>query len=183
MKLARFVLLATSVIPIVTPGVTAEARQHESHNQQMPPPLVRIVREATAPFRDPQMAIAAGYVPKSFCVSGPEQGAMGVHFVNPGLVKDGLLDPEKPEALVYEPKDGRLRLVAAEFIVFADSWHAHDVAPPALFGQLLNYIAAPNRYGNPNFYEIHVWAWKDNPFGEFVDWNPSVSCADHPGGQ
>ena len=131
-----------------------------------------IVREATAPFRDPQVAIAAGYVPKSFCVSGPEQGAMGVHFVNPALVKDGLLDPEKPEALVYEPKDGRLRLVAAEFIVFADSWHAHDVAPPALFGQLLNYIPAPNRYGNPNFYEIHVWAWKDNPFGVFVDWNP-----------
>ena len=108
---------------------------------------------------------------------------MGVHFVNPGLVKDGLLDPEKHEALAYEPIDGRLRLVAAEFIVFADSWHAHDVAPPALFGQLLNYIAAPNRYGNPNFYEIHVWAWKDNPFGVFVDWNPQVSCADHPGGQ
>jgi hypothetical protein len=163
--------------------MTAEARQHESHNQQVPPPFVKIVREATAPFRDPQVAIAAGYVPKSFCVSGPEQGAMGVHFVNPALVKDGLLDPEMPEALVYEPKDGGLRLVAAEFIVFADSWHAHDVAPPALFGQLLNYIAAPNRYGNPNFYEIHVWAWKDNPFGVFVDWNPRVSCADHPGQQ
>ncbi len=95
MKLARLVLLATSVIPIVIPGMTAEARQHESHNQQVPPPFVNIVREATAPFRDPQVAIAAGYVPKSFCVSGPEQGAMGVHFVNPALVKDGLLRPGK----------------------------------------------------------------------------------------
>ena len=22
----------------------------------------------------------------------------------------------------------------------------------------------------------HVWAWKDNPYGMFVDWIPRVSC-------
>ncbi|HEX9707342.1 MAG TPA: hypothetical protein VGA24_06845 [Steroidobacteraceae bacterium] len=27
------------------------------------------------------------------------------------------------------------------------------------------------------FYEIHVWAWRNNPDGTFADWNPRVSCA------
>ena len=138
------------------------------------------MQAATERFLDPEVAVASGYVPKPFCVTGPEQGAMGVHYVNGPLVGDGQLDPEKPESLVYESRNGRVRLVAVEYIVFADAWHARNgPQPPALFGQLLNYIAAPNRYGNPNFYEIHVWAWKDNPFGTFVDWNPRVSCADH----
>ena len=34
----------------------------------------------------------------------------------------------------------------------------------------------PNRYGIPAFYALHVWAWKSNPHGVFVDWNPRVSC-------
>jgi hypothetical protein len=24
-----------------------------------------------------------------------------------------------------------------------------------------------------------LWAWKDNPHGAYVDWNPRVSCADY----
>src|SRR5262245_33444795 len=86
--------------------------QHAAHQQAQA--LVDVVREATARFLDPDVAIAFGYVPKPFCVSGPEQGAMGVHFVNGALVTDGLLDPEQPESLVYESKDGRLQLVAVE---------------------------------------------------------------------
>ena len=35
---------------------------------------------------------------------------------------------------------------------------------------------APNRFGLPPFYELHVWAWRDNPNGSFVDWNTRVSC-------
>jgi hypothetical protein len=29
-------------------------------------------------------------------------------------------------------------------------------------GQLLHRIAAPNRYGLPAFYTLHVWASKDS---------------------
>jgi hypothetical protein len=29
---------------------------------------------------------------------------------------------------------------------------------------------------SPALYELHVWAWRDNPNGTFVDWNPQVSC-------
>ena len=34
----------------------------------------------------------------------------------------------------------------------------------------------PNRYGLPAFYEIHVWAWQDNPKGSYADWNTRVTC-------
>jgi len=171
----RFVCIVGSFVPLLTIG-SAAAGQHEWHQSQT---LIDVVREATAQFVDPQAALAAGYVAKPFCVTGPDQGAMGVHFVNATLVKDGKLDQERPEALIYESKNGRLRLVAVEYIVFADAWNTQNPQPPVISGQLLNYIAAPNRFGNPNFYELHVWAWKDNPFGAFVDWNPRVSCAEH----
>jgi len=160
-------------VSFVAAGSTAAAQQESQQLQT----LVDVVREATAPFVDPDAAIAAGYVPKPFCVSGPNEGAMGVHFVKPAIVPDGKLDPQTPEALVYESRNGRLRLVAAEFIVFKADWEAQgNKQPPALFGQLLNFVAAPNRFGNPDFYELHVWAWKENPNGAFVNWHPHVSC-------
>ena len=28
----------------------------------------------------------------------------------------------------------------------------------------------------PALYELHVWAWRENPNGTYVDWNPRVSC-------
>jgi hypothetical protein len=48
-------------------------------------------------------------------------------------------------------------------------------------GQHFHYVGSPNRYGLPAFYELHVWAWRDNPNGTFADWNPKVSCADVEG--
>lgn len=30
--------------------------------------------------------------------------------------------------------------------------------------------------GLPRFDERHVWAWRDNPRGAFVDWTTRVSC-------
>ncbi len=139
------------------------------------------VRAATASFRDPNAAIAAGWVPQSSCVSGPQQGAMGVHFVNEALVADGKLDPERPEALVYEVRGSHARLVGVEFIVPVELWHAANPAPPALMGQLFHHVGSPNRYGAPPFYELHVWAWRLNPSGMFADWNPHVTCAEFPG--
>jgi hypothetical protein len=175
MKSIRFIAVVVGLATLLTTGSTAF--QQGSSNPQT---LVDVVREATAQFLDPEVAMAAGYVPKPFCVSGPNEGAMGVHFVNPSLVPDGKLDPQSPETLVYESKNGQLRLVAAEFVVFRADWEAQgNKQPPMVLGQLLNFIAAPNRFGFPDFYELHVWAWKDNPFGMFVDWNPRVSCAEH----
>jgi hypothetical protein len=105
-------------------------------------------------------------------------GAMGVHFLNPSLVGDATLDPARPEALIYESRNGTTRLVGVEFIVLFDLWHeTHSLQdPPTLEGQLLHFNESPNRFGLPAFYELHVWAWRDNPLGTFADWNTRVSC-------
>ena len=143
--------------------------------------LVREVRAATREFRDVNAAIAAGYASLGSCVTGPERGAMGVHFANGALVGDGALDASRPELLLYEQRGGRLRLLGVEFLVIAADWHANNPAPPVLMGQHFQYVGSPNRYGLPPFYELHVWAWRDNAFGTFVDWNPEVSCDEYTG--
>ena len=43
-------------------------------------------------------------------------------------------------------------------------------------GQLFHLFESPNRFGLPAFYTLHVWAWKENPNGAFINWNPNVSC-------
>lgn len=138
--------------------------------------LVETVRQETARFKEAKEAEAAGYGLFHGCVSGPQQGAMGVHFVNGDLVGDGELDALRPEALMYEARNGRLQLTGVEYVVIAEAWDANHDTPPSLMGQVFHYVSAPNRYRIPAFYELHVWAWKHNPNGMFVDWNPNVSC-------
>ena len=106
---------------------------------------------------------------------------MGIHFANGGLVGDGALDAMHPEALLYEPKDGKLQLVGVEYIVIADDWNAKHQTPPVLMGQLFNYVGRAQPLRHPAFYELHVWAWKSNPDGMFADWNPRVSCEEFVG--
>ncbi|HKE95968.1 MAG TPA: hypothetical protein VKB34_16795 [Povalibacter sp.] len=141
--------------------------------------LVKIVREATARFRDPAVAEAEGYKLQFGCVTGPDVGAMGLHYVNMSLVGDGELDPSHPEIVIYEPlSNGRVRLTGADFLVLAADWDAKHSGPPQLDGQLFHLFESPNRFGLPAFYTLHVWAWKNNPSGMFVNWHPNVSCED-----
>ena len=139
--------------------------------------LVKVVREATERFRDVAAAEAEGYHLLFGCVSGPDSGAMGLHYVNLALVGDGELDPAKPEIVIYEPtRNGRLKLVGADYLVFAEAWDKKGVGTPQLMGQLLHLFESPNRFGLPAFYTLHVWAWKENPTGMFVNWHSKISC-------
>lgn len=171
-------LIALALLPSSSaPETDLDAAQHAAHAVDSRSPLVDIVRRATERFRDVRNA-GPDYGPILGCVSGPEEGAMGMHFVNPELLGDDKLDATQPEALIYEFKDGAATLVGAEFIVLASAWHEHHAPqdPPVLEGHLLHFVDSPNRFGLPPFYELHVWAWRDNPKGAFVDWNPKVSC-------
>jgi hypothetical protein len=144
-------------------------------------PLVDTVRQATERFRDVDVADAAGYKLMFGCVSGPDYGAMGLHYVNMPLVLDGELDPSRPEIVIYEPQpNGRLRLVGADYLVFKAAWEARNTDTPKLMGQLMHLFESPNRYGLDPFYTLHVWAWKENPNGAFTNWHPKVSCHAYP---
>jgi hypothetical protein len=167
-------LLLGGVVAVPTYSQTI-AHEHTTATAQGP--LIQTVRAATERFRDPAVAIAEGYGELFGCVSGPDAGAMGIHYVNSTLVNDDVLDVTKPEIVIYEPlADGRLRLIGADFLVFADVWHKAHADAPQIDGQLLQYFESPNRFGLPAFYTLHVWAWKDNPNGAFVNWHPRVSC-------
>ena len=170
-------LIAATAL-IAADGTAAKDSQHEGHGNAnaAPAKLVQLVRDATRQFINVNSATAAGYGPFLGCISGPDHGAMGVHYVNGPLVGDGLLDASKPEALIYEPSEGGLKLIGVEFIVDAATWLAHHSGTPVLEGQTFNLVTSPNRFGLPAFFELHVWAWRDNPNGAFVDWNNKVSC-------
>jgi hypothetical protein len=102
---------------------------------------------------------------------------MGLHYVNPSLIGDDIVDPTRPEIVIYEPlPSGRKRLIGADFLVFKDVWDATHTSTPDLMGQLFHLFEAPNRFGLPDFYTLHVWAWKENPTGTFVNWHSNVSC-------
>jgi hypothetical protein len=167
----------------------AGAQTHDQHSgpsaaqQRKPGPqdgaFVKAVRDATEQYRNVSHAMQDGYGLLFGCVSGGDYGAMGLHFVNPARVFDGgELDVKSPEIVLYEPQpNGRVRITGVDYLVIAADWDAkHPGQPPQLMGQLFHLFEAPNRFGLPPFYTLHVWAWKDNPAGTFSNWNPEVSC-------
>ena len=180
MTIRHLVVVGLSGMLCVAFNPLVQATQdHDQHHAAVAAGLINVVREATEDFRDVAQAIQAGYASTGSCVTSPERGAMGVHFGNGALIDDGVFDARAPELLIFQPRNGRLRLLGVEFLVLADAWNAShpDGAPPVLMGQHFHFVGTPNRYRLPAFYELHVWAWEDNPFGAFVDWNPRVSCA------
>jgi hypothetical protein len=185
MKATRFATQFSSsmVVALVliagTPLPARAAQEHAQHFQadKEATGLIKVVRDSTERFHDVSTADAEGYKLMFGCVSGPDWGAMGLHYVNLPLVFDGELDATRPEIVIYEKlPNGRLKMTGADYLVLAEAWHANHPAPPELMGQLLHLFEAPNRFGLPPFYTLHVWAWKENPNGAFVNWHPKVSC-------
>jgi hypothetical protein len=185
-------IIALIVLSVLT--VRALAQDGHSHTQttqhqevtqdqkSQASALLKIVRDATERFQDVAAAEAEGYTLTFGCVSGPDAGAMGLHFVNFDLVSKGILDATHPQIVIYEPtSDGHLRLIGADYLLFVDAWNSTHNAPPELMGQLFHLFDSPNRFGLPAFYTLHVWAWKENPNGAFVNWHPNVSCQNFSG--
>ena len=140
-------------------------------------------KQATAAFQQLTKAKAAGYKVElkttlangaKSCIADPA-GGMGVHMVNTTLL-DSAIRLRSPEALVYEPRGGSLRLVAVEYVVDRKAWHdAGNTKPPKLFGRQFA-LTTKNPFGLKPFYALHAWIWKKNPAGWLQPWNPSVSC-------
>jgi hypothetical protein len=180
------IALVMSISPLHALAQDGHSHMQAAEHQQLTPAqkskagaLIKAVREATARFQDVSVAQAEGYALQFGCVSGGDVGAMGMHFINGNLVGSGVIDAAHPQIVLYEPmSNGGVRLTGADYLVLVDTWIAmHPGAgPPELMGQLFHLFDAPNRFGLPAFYTLHVWAWKENPNGAFVNWNPKVSC-------
>ncbi|HWZ84207.1 MAG TPA: hypothetical protein VNW47_16385 [Terriglobales bacterium] len=141
--------------------------------------LIKLVRQHTARFQDVTVAEHEGYALQFGCVSGDDAGAMGLHYLNGDLVGSGVIDATRPQAVIYEPTpNGGRRLIGVDYLVLVDTWNSDPkhTSPPELMGQLFHLFDSPNRFGLPPFYTLHVWAWKNNPNGAFVNWHPNVSC-------
>ena len=187
-KIKRFTApIRHSMLALMIVGAGAShalAQDNHSHMESMKrdqssnaSAFLKIVRDATERFKDVSVARAEGYVLQFGCVSGSDSGAMGLHYVNGELVNKGILDPTRPQIVIYEPMpDGKLKLIGADYLVIAETWHKTHQETPEMMGQLFHLFEAPNRFGLPPFYTLHVWAWKDNPNGAFVNWHPQVSC-------
>lgn len=138
------------------------------------PPALEDARAAAGRYADFQVAVDDGFEPLFGCIYHLGEGAMGRHYIHPGRV-DGVLDPEAPEVLMYEPgPDGAMALVGVEHIVFEKDWTG--AGAPRLFGRELKRKTAVGPHSVDPFYEIHVWHGRENPAGRFADWNPQVSC-------
>src|SRR6266508_697652 len=137
--------------------------------------VAMVASAGTAGYHNNDAALADGYglftdAQGIACIDQPGAGGMGIHYANADLVfgdeSKAVVKAATPEALVYEPtRNGRLRLVAAEYIVLQDAWDAIHSSPPSLFGQEFGPMPSPNRYGLDPFYELHAWLWKHNPSG------------------
>jgi len=202
MKIERFgyrfhyLAIALTVVSLGTQQVQAQAgHSHQTTTQSQKltraqGALLQVVRDATERFKDVSVAEGEGYHLAFGCVTGPDAGAMGLHYVNMALVANtpmtstGEVDATRPQIVIYEPlPNGKLQLIGADYLVIAEPWdksHPGQGAPQ-LLGQLFHYFESPNRFGLPPFYTLHVWAWKDNPNGAFVNWHPNVSCAPFSG--
>src|SRR5689334_22100793 len=114
MSIPRLALLGICAAGVTLSAADANATTEQAHVHRadaVSAKLVQIVRDATLQYIDVNAATHAKYGPAFGCVSGPDHGAMGVHYINGSLVGDGELDATRPEALIYEPWEGGLRLV------------------------------------------------------------------------
>lgn len=174
------VSLAIGASVLVGPGTSpAHAQANELS------PALDSVRVALEKYEDPIVAIHDGYFSTLGCIAIPRAGgegevayrpgAMGVHFLNTGLISP-TPDPAKPSILIYEPDGDKLRLVAAEWFVPLSTGVKER---PSLFGQPFDGPMEGHHPVMPaslTHYDLHVWLFKSNPYGVFSPTNPDVKC-------
>jgi hypothetical protein len=129
------------------------------------------LRELIGPLHNVAAAQAAEYIDAiPGCFIDPELGGMGFHFAK-GSTIDGHLNELEPEVLVYEPeKDGRLQLVAVEFIIPFQIAPENGPAPTLFNGRAFTPFHDNGVWG------LHAWLFKNNPSGMFANFNPTVNC-------
>jgi hypothetical protein len=160
---------------IMRPGATGTT----AAQQRAAAELVAAVRAATAKYRDVAVALADGYRPDR------RGDGLDLHFENEQRAKDGaVLDPSRPEQLVYARAGARAALLGVVFRMprgdqrgpqvggATTTWHSHNICvgplPPG-FGLVTPYGTCPFLTAEVTLPEMmHVWV-VDSPAGPFAD--------------
>jgi hypothetical protein len=142
--------------------------------------LAAATREATRRYVTLDAALAAG-----FTLPKPGTGT-DVHMDNKAFRSDGrVLDPERPESLVYAIEGGRATLLGVVFVMERAGvaapepggpitrWHAHNICLTALppgFGIVTPFGNCPALSVNVTTPEMmHVWVVDGAPGGAFAE--------------
>jgi len=140
------------------------------------------LRQDTQHIKDVTGLIVNGYYTKTetpACKHHIAMGAMGYHLRKDWKM-DKTFDPTEPEEPIVDINGN---LVGAEYVVYGATAAA----------EMLNYFHIPFSDGSgegdvkttaptsfehkgKGKYELHAWAWKENPNGPFMHFNPNVSC-------
>jgi hypothetical protein len=171
----RLIIVATAVLAAIATGAVAALAAGGDPAVQT---MLAKARAATAQYHDIDTALADGYIRVSACTEAPGLGAMGFHYLNPAYAADTVIDPAKPEILLYAPKgNGGLRLVAVEYFkADADQNLSTDGDRPTLNGVAFDGPMEGHDPGMPIHYDLHAWIWSHNPSGNFAPFNPEVAC-------
>lgn len=157
-------------LPIDLGGVDGVTPQQQAAAEN----LIAVTLLRLPQFADPAVTEAAGYHSIGDGFTGHE------HYINQSYIDDGrFLDPDYPESLVYEMRDGQKTLVAAMYMLGSDDtlddvpelggeltqWHIHndlcftdDPVQPLVRG-----LTNPDGTCNPPLVQgtqapmIHVW--------------------------
>lgn len=173
---ARSVAAAlAALLVLATPIVVASAATGEDADAKQ---IRAGLRAVTARYNNIDHAVADGYAPTHECVAIPGLGGMGYHYVNVEHLLDGVVDPDRPDVVLYaSDSQGRLRLAAVEwYAVDPDQDLTTDHGRPSLFGQPFDGPMPGHAPGMPIHFDLHAWVWEDNPTGLFSPWNPAVTC-------
>lgn len=197
--------IAAAAVAVATFAVPSAATAHDVAGE------IEKVRAATAKYNDINVALAEGYVPAppGDCVTAakeglpPQWGGMGIHYINPKLLKITGAEPKvagegthtdfmNPGILLYEPMaDGSMKLVGVENLVFMHAWQrAGNQAPPMFAGR--SYDTMADNAGTENdeahhfepHHDQHVYFAKSaNPRDQLNPFHPSVTCEHFKGGK
>ncbi len=149
----RFIAVLIALLGAAILGGSALAASGHSH--ELPDSQLAELRRATAQFHRVEVALAAGYELGyvngngvriiAGCIAHPTLGAMGYHYFNKALIDDLVVDPLKPEGLVYETSpSGELRLVSVEYVVPGPGSNPPGVSePPTVFGMPMHILVPP----------------------------------------
>jgi hypothetical protein len=136
------------------------------------------VRAAVARYHSFDQAVRDGYTAENEPCVSESFGTMGIHAINPPLMADSVIDPLRPEILLYVRKaDGTMRLVGVEYWARdADGDLTTDEDRPSVLGVPLEGPMPGHNPFMPVHYDLHAWVAEENPAGLFAPFNPAITC-------